>query len=60
MFPCRPQQPGHNKRLRALAATMTWLIAVLARDTSLWCDDIWVADSTPVECSGSRETARQF
>jgi Transposase DDE domain len=59
MFPYLPQQPGYNKRLRALAATMAWLISVLARDTSLWSDDVWVADSTPVECGRSRETARR-
>jgi Transposase DDE domain len=59
MFPRLPQQPGYNKRLRALAATMAWLIAVLARDTSLWSDDVWVADSTPVECGRSRDTARR-
>jgi hypothetical protein len=59
MFPYLPQQPGYNKRLRALAATMAWLITVLARDTSLWSDDVWVADSTPVECGRSRQTARR-
>ena len=59
MFPGLPQQPGYNKRLRALAATMSWLIAVLARDTSLWSDDVWVADSTPVECGRSRQTTRR-
>jgi hypothetical protein len=59
MFPRLPQQPGYNKRLRDLAGTMAWLIAVLARDTSLWSDDVWVADSTPVECGRSRETARR-
>jgi len=59
MFPRLPQQPGYNKRLRALAATMSWLIAVLARDTSVWSDDVWIADSTPVECGRSRETARR-
>ena len=59
MFPYLPQQPGYNKRLRALAAMMAWLISVLARDTSLWSDDVWVADSTPVECGRSRETARR-
>jgi len=32
---------------------------VLARDTSLWTDDVWVVDSTPVECGRSRETARR-
>ena len=59
MFPRLPQQPGYSKRLRALAATMSWLIAVLARDTSVWSDDVWIADSTPVECGRSRETARR-
>ena len=59
MFPRLPQQPGYNKRLRALAATMAWLVSVLARDTGLWSDDVWVADSTPVECGRSRETARR-
>ncbi len=59
LFPRLPQQPGYNKRLRRLAATMAWLIAVLARDTSLWSDDVWVADSTPVECGRSRETTRR-
>ena len=59
MFPHLPQQPGYNKRLRALAATMAWLAAALARDTSLWSDDVWVADSTPVECGRSRQTTRR-
>ena len=45
-----PQQPGYNKRLRKLAGTVNWLIGMLARDTSVWTDDVWVVDSTPVEC----------
>ena len=59
LFPYLPQQPGYNKRLRALTATIGWLIGMLARDTSLWADDVWLADSTPVECGRSRETARR-
>jgi hypothetical protein len=59
MFPYLPQQPGYNKRLRALAGTMNWLIGVLARDTSVWTDDVWVVDSTPVECARSRETVKR-
>jgi hypothetical protein len=59
LFRYLPGQPGYNKRLRKLAATMCWLIRVLAADTSLWADDVWVADSTPVECGRSRETARR-
>jgi hypothetical protein len=56
LFPYLPGQSGYNKRLRKLAATMCWLIRALAIDTSLWHDDVWVIDSTPVECGRSRET----
>jgi hypothetical protein len=59
LFPYLPKQPGYNKRLRALAGTMYWLIGVLVRDTSVWSDDVWVVDSTPVECGRSRETAKR-
>lgn len=59
LFPYLPQQPGYNKRLRNLAATISWLIAMLARDTSLWSDDVWVVDSTPVECARSRDAVRR-
>jgi hypothetical protein len=59
LFPYLPMQPGYNKRLRKLAATIGWLSTALARDTTLWSDDVWVADSTPVECGRSRETARR-
>jgi hypothetical protein len=56
MFPYLPGQSGYNKRLRKLAATMCWLIRALATGTSVWSDDVWVIDSTPVECGRSRET----
>jgi hypothetical protein len=59
LFPYLPAQPGYNKRLRRLAGTVAWLIGVLARDTTLWTDDVWVVDSTPVECGRSRETTRR-
>ncbi len=59
LFPFLPQQPGYNKRLRKLTATIEWLIGVLARETSGWSDEVWIADSTPVECGRSRETARR-
>jgi DDE family transposase len=58
LFPYLPGQPGYNKRLRKLVATANWLIAVLARDTSLWSDDVWLVDSTPIECARSRDTVR--
>ena len=56
LFPYLPQQPGYNKRLRRLGVTIGWLVGVLARDITLWTDDVWVVDSTPVECARSRET----
>jgi len=59
LFPYLPQQPGYNKRLRRLACTLNWLIGALARDTSVWTDNVWVVDSTPVECSRSRETVKR-
>ncbi len=59
LFPYLPQQSGYNKRLRKLAGTIGWLIGVLGRDTSVFTDDVWLADSTPVECARSRESARR-
>jgi Transposase DDE domain len=35
------------------------VIRVLAADTSLWADDVWVVDSTPVECGRSRQTVQR-
>ena len=54
-----PKQPGYNKRRRRVAGTLNWLTVALARDTSVWTDDVWVVDSTPVECGRSRETVRR-
>lgn len=59
MFPTLPRQSGYNKRLRKLATTMTWLVGQLATQTSIVGDDVWVVDSTPVECGRSRETAKR-
>lgn len=59
MFPTLPGQSGYNKRLRKLADTMVWLIAALAADTSIAGDDVWLVDSTPVECGRSRETVKR-
>ncbi|WP_131743483.1 IS982 family transposase [Actinomadura roseirufa] len=58
MFPYLPGQSGYNKRLRAATVLVLHMIQMLGRDTSLWDDDVWVADSTPVECGRSRQTAR--
>ncbi|MFI0908797.1 IS982 family transposase [Streptomyces sioyaensis] len=59
LFPYLPQQPGYNKRLRKAAEVIRRVTRTLARDTTLWSDDVWVVDSTPVECGRSRETVKR-
>jgi len=59
MFPDLPGQSGYNKRLRKLADTMSWLVTMLGSGTTIATDDVWVVDSTPVECARSRETVKR-
>ncbi len=59
LFPYLPKQSGFNKRLRAATDLMRSLARLLAERCSVWADDVWVADSTPVECGRSRETAKR-
>jgi hypothetical protein len=59
LFPYLPQQSGYNKRLRAARGLVRHCTRVLAAGTSLWSDDVWVVDSTPVECARSRETVKR-
>jgi len=56
MFPRQIGQSGYNKRMRKAFFLFIRVIRMLAMDTSLWSDDVWVVDSTPVECGRSRET----
>ena len=53
MFPYVPDQSGYNKRLRAAAGLLRALIRILASECSSWSDDMWLIDSTPVECGRS-------
>jgi hypothetical protein len=59
LFPYLPKQPGYNKRLRKAASLIRHVVRELATDTALWTDDVWVVDSTPVECGRSRETVKR-
>jgi Transposase DDE domain len=59
MFPRRIGQSGYNKRIRKAFWLFIRVIRMLAMDTALWSDDVWVVDSTPVECGRSRETVRR-
>jgi hypothetical protein len=58
-FPYLPHQPGYNKRLRAALPLVKRVIRDLAADSDFWFDDVWIADSTPVECGRSRPTVRR-
>ena len=59
LFPVIPQDSGYNKRLRKLTTTLSQLLRALAHDTTVWNDNVWVVDSTPVECGRSRETVQR-
>jgi hypothetical protein len=59
LFPYLPRQSGYNKRLRAASTQLKAMIRLLAVDTRAWSDDVWVMDSTPVECGRSRPTAKR-
>jgi len=58
-FPYLPGQSGYNKRLRAALPLVKRAIRALAADSDFWFDDVWIADSTPVECGRSRPTAQR-
>ncbi|MFB4296301.1 IS982 family transposase [Actinomadura sp. NTSP31] len=59
MFPYLPKRPGYNKRLRSALPLVKRVIRLLAVDTDFWLDDVWIADSTPVECGRSRPTTQR-
>ncbi|WP_433661818.1 IS982 family transposase [Nocardia sp. CA-128927] len=59
LFRYLPKQSGYNKRLRKASGLIKSMIRVLSADTTLWTDDVWVVDSTPVECGRSKETVRR-
>lgn len=59
LFPYLPKQPGYNKRLRKAAELLRRVTRLLATNPSVWSDDVWIVDSTPVECGRSRETVKR-
>ena len=56
MSPYVPGQSGYGERVRAASSLVTSVIRVLARDASLWSDDVWLVGSTPVGCGCSRNS----
>jgi hypothetical protein len=59
LFPLLPNRPGYHKRRDRLSGTIEALIAVFARDSPGFHDDLVLVDSTPVECARSIETTRR-
>src|SRR5262245_17714377 len=58
-FPYLPGQSGYNKRLRATVPLLKRAVRMIACDTDLWFDDVWVTDSTPVERGRSRPNVKR-
>lgn len=59
LFPYIPNRPAYNKRLRKSVDMMTHIIRLLATNCDSWFDDVWLIDSTPVECGRSRSSAKR-
>jgi hypothetical protein len=59
LFPVLPQRSGFHKRRDRLSDTIEALIAVFARDSPGFHDNLVLVDSTPVECARSIETTRR-
>ena len=59
LFPLLPKRPGYYKRRERLSDTIEALIAVFARDSPGFYDDLLLVDSTPIECARSIETTRR-
>ncbi|MFF3129013.1 IS982 family transposase [Streptomyces sp. NPDC057908] len=59
LFLYLPKQPGYNKRLCKGAGLLRRISRLLATDTSVWSDDVWIVGSTPVECGCLRETVKR-
>ena len=59
-FPYLPGQSGYNKRLRNAVPLIKRLIRVLAADTDLWADPVWVVDSERHEAPGIRVEVRDL
>lgn len=59
LFLYLPGRPAYNKRLRRSVAMLQGVTRILASRCAGWHDDVWLIDSTPVECGRSRETAKR-
>ena len=58
-FPYLPTRSAYDKRLRRSSGLMPHIINYLSRVSPSFSDDLWLVDSTPVECGDSRQTTRR-
>ena len=58
-FPYLPTRSAYNKRMRRSVGLIQHVISWLARDSPSWWDDVWLVDSTPVECGRRRQTQQR-
>ena len=58
-FPYLPTRAGYNKRLRRSVALLQEVTGWLARNSPSWFDDLWLMDSTPIECGRSLQTTKR-
>ena len=58
-FPYIPGRSGYNKRLRRSHQLLHNVMNHLARNSRSWHDDLWLVDSTPIECGRSRQTQQR-
>ncbi|MGH3851203.1 MAG: IS982 family transposase, partial [Pseudonocardiaceae bacterium] len=59
LFSYMPARAGYNKRLREATSMMSAVTRMIAMRCASWHDDLWLIDSTPVECGRSRETTKR-
>lgn len=59
MFPHLPGRSGYNKRLRHAQRLLLTVLRLLAQQCDVWHDNVWLIDSTPVECARSRTTVQR-
>lgn len=59
LFAYIPARAGYSKRLREATSMMSGVMRMIAMRCASWHDDLWLMDSTPVECGRSRETTKR-
>jgi hypothetical protein len=59
LFTYLPERPGYNKRLRKSCELLKTVTRHIATCCTSWTDDIWLIDSTPIECARSKETVKR-